>query len=267
MMARLTGLWFATATLLCAQAPGDLFTKAPPAIDTALRERITAFFQAHVDGKFRLADQYVAEESKDGFFEADKRRCRAFEIARINYEEGFEKATAVVSCDTEMLMPPAGLVRLKMPLTSFWKVAAGQWVWYLPPRDNQSPFGPMKPGEGEGSGAVKVPTGPSVREILEAVKVDRKSLQVEISGKYTSEITVTNHLPGQVKLTLTAPNCTDIQAELEKTELAPNEATKLTIRYAYDPAMQRRLGSAEDVRISVSPTNAVIPVRVLFANP
>ena len=57
-----------------AQDPADLFRKAPPEVDDALRQRVTAFYQAHVDGKFRAADQFVAEDSKDAFFEAPKRR-------------------------------------------------------------------------------------------------------------------------------------------------------------------------------------------------
>jgi len=37
------------------QQPADLFTKAPPAIDEALRDRISKYFQLQVDGNPRLA--------------------------------------------------------------------------------------------------------------------------------------------------------------------------------------------------------------------
>ena len=72
------------STAALAQGPADLFQKAPPEMDQALRERVAAFLQAHVDGKFRLADQYVADESKDAFFEAHKRRYRDFEIVKVS---------------------------------------------------------------------------------------------------------------------------------------------------------------------------------------
>ena len=36
------------------------------------------FYQAHVDGKFRLADTVVHEDSKDAFFVADKNQYKSF---------------------------------------------------------------------------------------------------------------------------------------------------------------------------------------------
>jgi hypothetical protein len=69
--------------MLLAQGQVDLFQKAPPEVDEALRARVTKFYQAHVDGKYRLADEVVAEDSKDAFFEARKPRYRKFELSRI----------------------------------------------------------------------------------------------------------------------------------------------------------------------------------------
>ena len=48
-----------------AQAP-------PPEVDQALRARVTAFFQAHVDGSFRKAFEIVAEDTKDYYFKTEK---------------------------------------------------------------------------------------------------------------------------------------------------------------------------------------------------
>lgn len=47
-----------------AQQSDDLFEKAPPNVDEALRARITEFYQYFVDGKFRDADGLVADDSK-----------------------------------------------------------------------------------------------------------------------------------------------------------------------------------------------------------
>ena len=52
---------------LLAQSPEELFEKAPPHVDQTLRERVKIFYQAHVDGKFRVADTVVHEDSKDAF--------------------------------------------------------------------------------------------------------------------------------------------------------------------------------------------------------
>lgn len=50
---------------LYGQTATNPFDKAPIEVDTALRERIAKFYQAHVDKKPRLAEQYVAEDTKD----------------------------------------------------------------------------------------------------------------------------------------------------------------------------------------------------------
>ena len=58
------GLLFLPLTLSFSQS---LFTKAPPAIDEALRTRVRGFYQAFIDKKFRFAYEMVAEDSKETF--------------------------------------------------------------------------------------------------------------------------------------------------------------------------------------------------------
>src|SRR5260370_24279308 len=77
--------------------PGQdsLFDKAPPDVDEALRARITGFYQAHVDKKFRQADQFVAEDTKDFYYESNKPAYLSFNIGKITYSENFTKAKAI----------------------------------------------------------------------------------------------------------------------------------------------------------------------------
>jgi len=51
-----------------AQNAAAVFAKAPPDVDDALRTRITAFYQAQVEGKPRRVEPMVAEDSKDFFY-------------------------------------------------------------------------------------------------------------------------------------------------------------------------------------------------------
>src|SRR3954468_23727332 len=81
---------------LHAQTATNPFDKAPPEVDAALRERIAKFYQAHVDKKPRLADQYVAEETKDFFFATSKPAYLSFHIDSIFYSDNFTKAKANV---------------------------------------------------------------------------------------------------------------------------------------------------------------------------
>src|SRR4051794_29683377 len=98
--------WMLAAVVSCAIAAAqptatDVFEKAPPAIDQALRARVAIFFQAHVDAKYRRAEEVIAEDSKDFFYNMEKTHYLGFDIVRINYSENFTKATVVTGVDME----------------------------------------------------------------------------------------------------------------------------------------------------------------------
>src|SRR5688572_11257827 len=95
--------WLAAA-LWCSSVfaqgvPTDIFQKAPPYVDEALRSRVSEFLQAHVDGKFRLANEIVAEDSKDMYFAMEKHRYLSFEIVRIDYTNDFTRATVLATVE------------------------------------------------------------------------------------------------------------------------------------------------------------------------
>ncbi len=61
------------------QNSSDLFDKAPPAIDEALRARVNKFYELFIAGKFKDAYSLVADDSQDKFFELSKdqyKSCR-----------------------------------------------------------------------------------------------------------------------------------------------------------------------------------------------
>ncbi|MBL8217281.1 MAG: hypothetical protein JNK87_41555 [Bryobacterales bacterium] len=264
-MHRLLASLTACAALSFAQSPSDLFSKAPPAIDEALRARVSKFYQAHVEGKFRVAEQLVAEESKDVFFEAEKRRCRKFEIVRINYKEDFQSASVVTNCDTDVLIPPGGLMKVTLPMTSNWKVQAEDWVWYVPPRlTRETGFGTMSPGQGDG--APVIPSGPGAQEIFNMISTDRDSVQFNPDKGSTETITITNAMPGSVRLRLEKAPTGDLTVELDKTELKAKEQATVTIRYAPMPQQHPRgRYSHEVVQVVAEPPGKVLPLKVTFS--
>src|ERR1700733_15530283 len=72
---------------------GQAFGQAPsPEADQALRERVSEFFQDHVDGKFIKAFDLVAEDTKEYFFSAQKSKLLSFKIDTIEYSENSTKA-------------------------------------------------------------------------------------------------------------------------------------------------------------------------------
>lgn len=253
-------------TLAFSQAPGDLFTKAPPVVDEALRARLNKFYEAHRDGKFRAADAYVAEDSKDTFFEADKRRCKTFEIAKITYAEQFTKADVLTLCETSMLMPPQGVIELKLPLASKWKVVDGEWFWYVEPRaGRESPFGQMFPGSGnEGGIPSSLPKGPGVKDLLRMVRVDKNVLKFRGATGGTDELRISSDLEGEAQLAIEAPVAADLNISLDKAGLKAKETATVTVRYTPAAGQPRRVPSTFEFRIRVQPLDRVIPVQVAF---
>jgi hypothetical protein len=272
--------------LVFAQEAGSLFEKAPPDIDEALHARITKFYQAFVDGKFRQADAYVAEESKDVFFAAEKRRYKACSINNVTYSDNYTKAKAVVSCDTDYFAMGRQFP-IKLPVTSVWKIENGEWVWYVIPITDQteynSPFGPVArpplPGE---KGSESAPAQPksviqqlaSPTQVMSAVKADRDSLQFNSAKSSKEELTVKNTMPGNVTLTAST-GILGLKVTPAKVEIHANEEIKVAVTFdPKDPALtcsaclahpQNR--PAGEVTFRVEPTGQVIPIQVHFVVP
>jgi len=252
---------------LWAQTAAELFEKAPPELDKALRERIAFFYQCHVDGKFRQADQVVAEDSKDAFFAAEKPRYRGFEIVRIVYSENFTRARAVVAVDTDFMAPGIGKMAVKAPLVSLWKLENGQWWWYVDPNAGwQTPFGTMRPGEGSSAPFhLNIPTRPedAVR-LLGKVTANKTEVRLSSYEPASDEVVLTNHMPGQVDLRLEYNGFPGFEARLERQALRANESVKLLLRVEpQDKSPKPTL----TVNVRVEPLNQVIPIRVTFAVP
>jgi hypothetical protein len=223
-----TALWL--AGVLSGQAPSDLFEKAPPPVDEALRARVAKFYQAHVDAKFRLADQYVAEESKDDFFAIDKTRYRAFEITKITYTDKFSKARVLTTCDSEMF---AGVSRIpvKVPVTSLWKLIDGEWFWYIEPRPAviETPFGKMTSAKPEaGSTPLSKPV-PDVAAILKQVKVEPAEVRLSSFEPASAEVTVSNQMPGSISLSLSYNGFAGFKAGLSRDRLGSGETARILL--------------------------------------
>jgi hypothetical protein len=259
-----------TAGAALAQAPAELFEKAPPEIDDALRARVTKFYQAHVDGKFRAADVMVAEDSKDLFFAADKPRCRAFQIIRLSYSENFSRAKAVVGCDTEMFFPGVGMVPLKQPLGSSWKILEGQWFWYVDPvserADVVTPFGTRKAAPGEQSATQGgMPAAPVSLESLAAlVKADKQELRFDLQKPATAQVTVTSQMPGRVTLSLEPAVVRGLEMKFDKEALGQGESAVLSVRY--EPSKDNQPVDTL-LKIIADPLQQAMPVQIRFSAP
>jgi len=252
-----SGLW--------AQTPGDVFNKPPADVDEALRDRVAKFYQAHVDKKFRQADQYVAEDTKDFYYEANKPSYLGFEIKSVAYSDNFTRAKVIVSCKTWLPIP--GLTEPVMaPTPSTWKLEKGQWVWYVDQSlGRDTPFGRMKPAAGAAPSGGPLPAMPSPQELQMSlwknVQADKSQVQLRAAKESSDEVTISSKMPGSISLRLDYAKMPGLEVSLDREELKSGEHAKLSLHY--QPQEKSGVKTAE-VRVMVAPTNQVIPIAVAF---
>lgn len=267
---------FACGLAAYAQAPAEPATAepAPPEVDAALRARVNTFFQAHVDGKYRKADEVVAEDSKDFYFAATKPKYLSYEIVRINYSENFTRATAVVACKNDwFLHGEKRVVTLTIPST--WKLEGGQWWWYIVPvREQLTPFGimhkenPNAPAAAAAGGAIPaLPGDPKVlaERILSSVQADKSEVQLSSFEPSSAEVHVKNGMPGPVTLRVDVDGAfPGFSASVDKETLPAGETAVVTFTCKPNDRVAKPTLTA---RIYVEPVSRVLPIKLTFAIP
>lgn len=243
--------------------------KAPPNVDAALRSRVQIFFQAHVDGKPRIADQVVADDSKDLFFEIPKPRYLSFEIQKIEYSDGFTKAKATVNCEEEVAMMGLGTMKVKMPRVSTWKLEDGEWFWYLDKNAvRDTPFGPIGGSErkaGEPSSPFQAPKdSPTLQGLTGRITVDKNVVSLA-APPASDTVTIKNGIKGWVKVVLEplAFEVPGLELKLDKANVRSGDAATLSI--TYDPKGEKPSRAAVDAYVLVEPFGTRIPIQIVFA--
>jgi hypothetical protein len=273
---RILAISIAVGAALLAQEPARIAPpaaqapKAPPRVDKALRSRVQFFFQAHVDGKLRLADQAVAPDSKDIFFAMQKSRYFSCEIAKIDYLDNFKRAKVTVMCEEEFMMIGAGRVRLKMPRFSDWKIVRGKWYWYVDPNAlRETPFGPMKPvtrteAANSPPTPLVVPAGPKQADLIRLVTADKTEVLLSRSEPSSDVVTITSRMRGWVTLSLEPPPLPGFEAKLDQKELKYGQQAQVTIRYTPQDSASP---PPTVLGVSVQPIGKVILIAVKFQAP
>jgi hypothetical protein len=265
----------AAAMAAIAQTPpaADLFEKAPPDVDQALRARVKEFYQHHVDGTYRKAEKMVAEESQDYFYQIQKQRYDSCELIRIAYKESFTQSTVTMACKGKWNIN-GNEMSVSMPLSSSWKRdSAGNWVWYhVQPQKMPTPFGEMDHraalgGKPEGPGGLQIPTDMKAAGelLMKQVKVSKQDITLSSYEKSEDEIVVTNGSGGLVKLDFQYEAIIPgFKAEFGKKELGPGEKT--TLKLTMTPK-DRVAKPSLIARILVEPLLQQFQVKIQFAIP
>ena len=248
---------------LYGQAATDLFHKAPPAVDQALRARIGEFYQLHVDGKFRQAESLVAAESRDFFYSANKPKYLGYEIKEIVYSDDFTKAKATVV--TQMVVMAPGFLGkpVPVPIPSRWKIENGSWCWYIDENElNMTPFGKMKGGTVPMAAdpPTSIPTPEEAAKLLHGVKAENAEAELNVREPSSAEFTIVNGMPGKVTLSLEPVVFPGISTKLDREELPAGEKAHVTVDWRPSAYVPRGL----ELRVHVQPTNQVVVMHARF---
>jgi len=249
-----------------AQNAAEIFTKAPPEVDDALRARIAKFYQAQVDGFPRRAEAIVAEDSKDFFYNMSKPKFLSFEIREIKYSENFTKAKAVIIVETYVMVPGFGNKPMKVPGQTLWKIENGQWCWYIDPDVlNTTPFGKMKAPEGatQTGSAPDLKSGPTPEALGDQVKADKVAVWLRATASGSDQVKIHNGMPGTVRLELRHAQVRGLEIKADRTEIPAGETAILSIQFR---AGQGLPPNTLPLEVTVEPINKVLRIMVRFSN-
>ena len=256
--------------------------QAPPAVDQELRARVNGFYQNFLEGSFspRKAEGFIAEDTKDYFYNAAKLKFMSFRIDKISYSDNFTKAlVVVVGKGTKMIAGHP--VVLDQPMDTRWKIEDGKWCWTYSVYDIPStPMGgrlsPPDPAA-ERAGVV-VPKSVDPVDIRSAgaaimgqvtMGVDKSGVTMDPGQPSKVEVTFSNGASGYVQVAVDGPSVRGLTVTLDKTSVPPHGTAVLTLQY--DPADK---SAGKDIwepkgtipfRIVVSPFDRLYPVNVVFA--
>src|SRR4051794_2361683 len=249
------GLWAALAF-----AQNEPFKPKPPVeVDAALRARVQEFFDLHVKGQFRKAEELVAEDTKEFFYTRNKPKYLSCELSKIDYSDNFTKANAVMVCEMYIMMPGFADHPMKVPTPSAWKIENGKWVWWVDQDAlRNTPWGRMTPGAFPEKGAPPAPPSfasiPTNADFLfKQIQLDRNSVSLKVGEK--AEIVITNTAPGVMGISLLKPGLASVDAQLDKSNMAANSKATLALT-AHNGA------KSGVVNLQVDQTMQILPIQV-----
>ena len=275
-MAKL-GLFLMACSVAYSQETTVPSEKAPSEVNEALRSRVQQFYQAFVEGKFRAAYLLVADDSQDAFMESGKDQYKKCETIKMDYTADFTKARVLESCDGVWKWH-GQVINTKIPLTTFWKLANGQWDWYyVRPTEVRTPFGISKVPAEETNDGKTAPVIPDNRAMLQlvnnAVKVDKTDITLRSNEASKDELKVRNEMPGIISVILDFPRKPGLKVTVSKEELMANEEATVVFEYKPDDESilcvdcAKRLNASITGQLHIIPSGRSFPISINFVAP
>jgi hypothetical protein len=216
-------------------ANGDpsFFSQPPAGIDEALRKRVDEFYRCYVTGEFRKAYQFVADDSKDTYFESEKTHYKAFKIGNINYSDNYTRAKVTIAADIDFKFQ-GQIFPTTAPFVANWKFENGDWYWYTVPRAAgekiESPFGPMYlkkdgalPESNTRAGALPVTASQAIAQMQAMPTVLDPVVSLNSENKYSNSMRIVNPSQSPIKLEIKVKETPGLTVSPNLLEIAPRK--------------------------------------------
>jgi hypothetical protein len=260
--------------------------QAPPGVDQELRARVSGFYQNFLDASYapRKAEPFVAEDTKDYFYNALKQKYQSFQITKITYSDDFTKAVVVVSSRMETMIG-GQRVLADFPKDTHWKIENGKWCWTydqadycLTPMCGKTPPPATEASLPATAGVVPKNSSPEATRAAgmavlaqQGMGLDKSQVTFAADQASSTEVTFTNGADGEIMIALDGPVVRGLTAKLDKTAIPGHGTAVLSFRY--DPSEKN---TAKDIwepkgnimfRVFAAPFSRVYPVFVQFTAP
>ena len=100
---------------------------------------------------------------------------------------------------------------------------------------------------------------PNVQTLWKSVRADKDAVQLSAKTESSDQVTISSKLPGNISLQLEVPKTPGLEVVLDRTDLKTGEQAKLTFR---SQPQKIPVARTTEVRVTVIPTNQVIPITV-----
>jgi hypothetical protein len=267
---------FSLPLLLSAQEP-------PPDVDQELRARVNAFYQNFLEGSFspRKGEPFVAEDTKDFYYNAAKQTYLAYRLGAIAYSDNFTKAVVIVIGKEEKRMAGQSMIA-ELPQETHWKIENGKWVWYhhaedscLTPMCGKTP----PPPTAEERAAVLKPKDTSPEAVRSAgmavlqqqpMGVDKPTVTMSADEAGSAQVVFTNGADGEIVIGVDGPAVKGLKRSLDRTTVPGHGKAVLTLQF--DPSDKSGPLDAWvpkgniPLRFVADPFNRIFPVTLQFVD-
>lgn len=259
--------------------------QAPPDVDQELRARVNAFYQNFLESSYspRKAETFVAEDTKDFFYNALKQKYQSFQIVKITYSDHFTKAVVVVNHKMEIVLANQPMV-VDLPKDTRWKIENGKWCWTYNPADYPiTPMGGVNPPAATGlepRNPAVVPKDSSPEAMRAAgvavlkqqeMGLNKSTVTFTVDQPSSTELVFTNGADGEITIALDGPVVRGLKTRLDKTTVPGHGTAVLSLQYdPSDKSGPKDVWEPKGVvpfRIFASPFDRIFAVSVQFIGP